>query len=658
MPMASIVLDVGNWWVLKRHLQTQVDAAALAGGPAFTGCFQNPALATAAVAQHALQYAGDPTRDASTHNLLMEDEDDVHAVLNGSRYWSENDPTDDSLDWTDPSPAAGTPVPGAVPGTPCYTKFLDVKATDHDAPSLWGFLPFYPDPKTRARVRVSQIQSTDGLRPLGVPEVDPEQVAVLIVNEDADPTSPDSVRGKAFLDPQSISPSGLESMSVWSKDFVSPVAINAGENFGVIIVESRSPNSISLNGTLSQICNQNPAQTFCYGGDTLSSGVSFIHAYTTAGSGSASAPLIRDVTLGGGCPDAASRPYFNLTAEDENGTPCAFQIFAKLDFGTGATNPALPAAQGGVCADVSASKAGALTWSGGVWSGGFTLDPESGGAANEIDLSWSTDTNGGCNGANTASGDFNKVAKPYVADEASGPLQYVNVELSSGGLANSMGKESAASLDVTVGFLKPLRDGPLTDPPIELRVWDAPSQTQALDCGSGVGQNGWNDAMVNGCAGPYQVYDEAKHVSKCGPPPNAVPAADPPDCITSQNGNYQQNTVTNHLRPCGDNPNRWDGMNIPPASDRRWMPLFILDQMAFRQSGKKTYPIRRFGMFYVTAVSGLNCPADVPSTVPSGRRTMYGHFISYVTPGFGETIHSDEPCSFQDGSLCVSNLVE
>ena len=44
--IGSIVVSVGNWYVLKRHLQTQVDAAALAGGPAFTGCGQDPARRT------------------------------------------------------------------------------------------------------------------------------------------------------------------------------------------------------------------------------------------------------------------------------------------------------------------------------------------------------------------------------------------------------------------------------------------------------------------------------------------------------------------------------------------------------------------------------------------------------------------------------------
>ncbi len=32
-------VDIGNWWVHKRHLQLQVDAAALAGGARFSQCF-------------------------------------------------------------------------------------------------------------------------------------------------------------------------------------------------------------------------------------------------------------------------------------------------------------------------------------------------------------------------------------------------------------------------------------------------------------------------------------------------------------------------------------------------------------------------------------------------------------------------------------------
>jgi hypothetical protein len=648
LPIGSVVLDVGNWHVLRRHLQTQVDAAALAGGPAFTGCFQNPSGTTAGIQQHSLHYAGDPTRDGGTHNLLMEDSNDVHVVLNSTDYWRPGDTTDGA---TTPRGSGDWSL-----GAPCDTKYLDVKATDHDAPLLWGFLPFFPDLKTHAKVEISQIEETDGLRPLGVPEVDPEQVAVVFVNEDGNANDPNSVRGAAFLDLQATSPTGLESLAVWKKDFISPVGINGGENFGVVVVVSRSTTPISLSGTLNQICSQNPTQTRCHAGKQLTDGVSFIHAYSTTGTGSASAPIIRGVTLDGGCPDSVSRPYFNLTATDEDNNPCPFGIHARIDFGTGATNPALSVAQGGVCAEVFASPGGQLDWSGGVWSssGGFTLPAESGGSP--VDLTWTTDTTGGCGGQDDFDGTFPKVAKPYVSNDASGPVQYVDVRLSSGAIANSMEKESAATLNVTVGFQSPLRDRPLTDPPLPLRFWDTPSQTQALDCAPGA--SGWGDAMVGGCPDAYQPYDESKHVSKCGPPPDGVPPADPADCVASKNGNFQQKDVVDLLTPCGAHPNRWDGMNIPPSSDKRWMPLFILDEVAFTQSGKKYYPIRRFGMFYVTAVSGLNCPGDVPAFVGSKKREMWGHFITYITPGFSETIPSDTPCSFTDGSLCVSNLTE
>jgi ABC-type glycerol-3-phosphate transport system substrate-binding protein len=36
--LGSFVIDAGNWWVHKRHLQTQADAAALAGAGALAGC--------------------------------------------------------------------------------------------------------------------------------------------------------------------------------------------------------------------------------------------------------------------------------------------------------------------------------------------------------------------------------------------------------------------------------------------------------------------------------------------------------------------------------------------------------------------------------------------------------------------------------------------
>jgi Putative Flp pilus-assembly TadE/G-like len=628
--IGAIVVTIGNWHVLKRHLQTQVDAAALASGPAFTGCFQDPMAARDAIAQAALQYAGDPTRAPATENLLMQDSPDVHVVLNSSSYWaSGDDPNGIGRDWTI-----------ETPGTPCETKYLDVKATDDSAPLLWGWIPFTPSLETRAKVRISQIQSSDAMKPLGVPENDPEQVVVLIVDE-----ADGSIKGKSQLDPQTTPPTGLEGMSVWSRDFIAPVDLSGDRDFGVIIVASRSTTPLDLNQSLSEICSPSSGQVECYAGGTPTSGISFIHAYSTTGTGSATNPIVRGVSLSGGCTSDLSKPYFNYDGS------CPLTITADVDFGTGSSDPT---GSSGVCAQVSSPQvqgSGQLTWAGGLWTG--ALDAAADGRTT-VSLDWET----GCTGPTRRRDTFGKVAAPYAADAASGPVQYLTVEQAGGaGLANSIARSASASLKVTVGLIPPLREGALTDPAIPLRFWDTPSQSQALDCDAS-GTKGWSDGMEEGCTDPYQVYDESKHVTKCGPPPAGVPAADPLDCIESENGRFQQKVVEDMLTPCAANPNRWDGMTVPPTSDKRWMPLFVLDQMAFEVSGKKTYPIRRFGMFYVTAVSGLNCPNDEPAFVDRNSRELWGHFMSFVTPGFGQTLPSNEPCSFGDGSLCVSNLVE
>jgi hypothetical protein len=641
--IGAIVVTIGNWHVLKRHLQTQVDAAALAAGPAFTGCFQDAAAARDAIAQAALQYVGDPTRAPATTNLLMQDSPDVHAVLNSSSYWaSGDDPNGVGRDWTI-----------ATPGTPCETKYLDVKATDDSAPLLWGWIPFTPSLETRAKVRISTVKASDGLLPLGVPENNPEQIAVLIVDE-----SDGSIKGRSMLDPQSTPPTGLEDMAVWSRDFISPVNLSGDRDFGVIIVSSRSTTPLDLSQTLAQICSSGGGQVECYGGDTATDGISFIHAYRstgTGGDGSPNPPIVRGVSLSGGCPDPTdlSKPYFNY----EGG--CGLTMTAEVDFGTGAFDPTRPASLDGVCAELSSSQVvgNQLSYSttSGLWTG--TVNAAADGPT-PITLSWDTDTVGVCGGPGGRSDTFGKVAQPYAGTTASGPVQYLTVEQGGGGgLANSVPQSPSASLKVTVGLIPPLREGQLSDPPIPLRFGDGPSQSHALDCDAS-GTKGWSDGMENGCTDAYQVYNQSKHVGKCGPPPAGVPAAAPLDCIDAENGTFQQKVVEDKLTPCAENPNRWDGLAIPPASDKRWMPLFVLDQMAFEVPGKKTYPIRRFGMFYVTAVSGLNCLGDDPANVGPNSREIWGHFMSFVTPGFGQTIPSDEPCSFGNGQLCVSNLFE
>ena len=63
--LGTVVVDVGNWFVHRRHLQTQVDAAALAAATAFNGLLPQQTSANSNVADTALLYAGDPSRQPS-----------------------------------------------------------------------------------------------------------------------------------------------------------------------------------------------------------------------------------------------------------------------------------------------------------------------------------------------------------------------------------------------------------------------------------------------------------------------------------------------------------------------------------------------------------------------------------------------------------------
>src|SRR5207248_5747645 len=55
--LVTFVIDVGHWYEHKRHLQLQVDAAALGGGGKFAACFNNGG-GDSKIFQEASKYAG------------------------------------------------------------------------------------------------------------------------------------------------------------------------------------------------------------------------------------------------------------------------------------------------------------------------------------------------------------------------------------------------------------------------------------------------------------------------------------------------------------------------------------------------------------------------------------------------------------------------
>src|SRR5439155_22945195 len=111
--LLAFAVDTGHWWTHKRHLQTQADAAAFAGGqgPWFPSCDE------ATIEQNVNKYAG------GTYNQQYPSPytGAVHALLNSTDYFENG-----GSNFSDT-------------GTPCYTlthsdashpAFVDVKATE------------------------------------------------------------------------------------------------------------------------------------------------------------------------------------------------------------------------------------------------------------------------------------------------------------------------------------------------------------------------------------------------------------------------------------------------------------------------------------------------------------------------------------------------
>ena len=496
---------------------------------------------------------------------------------------------------------------------------------------------------------------------------------MVFVNEDAPGgvNSAGAIVGKSLLtfwDPKDANPANrppaeLGGVSAWHQD-VTGVNFNGNENYSAVVVASRDP-GFSLtagNGSLAAICSQNPNQTHCYGpGTTLQQGISFIHFYSDAGGGGPASALIRGVDLYGGC-GAVAAPYeSNAYFDVDDGVSCpAITIHARIDFGVTGDPTGMP-----TCAQATASPGGAMTWVAdgsptGAWEASFVPTVGSGRNVVNISTEYKKPSASNCTQRNSGAS-FPRVAVPYVADDDSGVVQYIRLDslkAPSGWRTRSTGTGRPRTSVSRWGSRSRSGDSDPLDPPIPLRIWNTPSQSQALDCGVS-GASGWNTAMQFGCP-PYQLYNQAWHTSGCDSPPPGVPYR-PPDCVPSKNGNFQESQITSMwASPCSATPNNWyrNGITVPPFTDSRWIPLFIVDEKGFTQSGKKYYPVRRFGGFYVTAGDGMGAPTSAGRPFMGPQTRALGPLHDLRQPRLRETIPDAELCPFTDASLCVLSLVE
>jgi len=694
-----IAVDVGNWYVHKKRLQTLVDAGAFAGATKFVGCsfqFGDPVAANGAIKSTALDFSGDTAREPATLNVQEQEPNDVRVVLNGNRFWADADPMDgtgldDTLDHD------GDPT---TPGDPCSSKTLDVKATDDDAPLLFGFLPFVADPKSRAKVEIRQVKEQAGMLPWAVPEIDPAAVAAIFVDENTGNVIDHQL---LLLQDDPALP-----FSEWRTPAMEEMVDLASENTGVVILVSKEDATPTLltggPGTLTTICSQAPSLVGCYAGDGNQDGVTFIHGWSDNPGGPTN-PQIRDVSLIDiTCSGDLSAPYFLLSGD------CDLGATAVIDFGvTGNPTDGPPT---GLNAEVRLRGPGCgnqgcpMTYDGPAaspteshWStSGAFVGPASG--RSDYSISWETTFAG-----SPHAGTFPSVAHPYVADDGSGPVLYLKVDTSDAGVPdpNSRNTGPPRSVIVTVGLNKPLqiRD-PFEDPVLLRHASPSGSLNQALDCDSGVT---FTDEIIDGCQTTYGLnYDDfdkdgdkewaditcSSYPSPGDLPPPTFVTNPVPNCVAAKTGDVIAFTkgLSDRFEEPTCTPNNWPEDQPPAgrgpeddavlrefftnydfANDPRYVTLIITDLTAFEGSGSTNVPIKYFAGFYATGwdVSSqtTGCPGenDPHPLFGTGYKKskdngdVWGHFVNIVI--FSSSgLPNDPLCNFDAVGTCIAVLVE
>jgi hypothetical protein len=636
--LITFVIDVGNWFVHKRHLQMQADAGALAAAQDYRfPCADGPILAKAA------DYSG----DVYNAQIGGTPAANVHRLINSKTFYNQPTPSDDT-----------------VTGGPCSAGMIDVKLTETDLPLFFkpigGLLTKVPFINAQARVSINQLDTSQGALPVGVPDINPRSARAYFINE-----STGAVLGSTDLAKVGTS----NGLVVWDNAGApKPIKIDASDvNVGVVI---------ALSGAASATCGQ--PLTDCYdastvpnGGGTPAQGIVYVRGYSMAGDGIQSLghnPVLRDVTL---VPGTCADPYFSASA-----TSCTVGVRAHADFGTinGADQTNVVGAK--LTATVGKNTY-PLTYDATAkrWDSATTIPVAPGAGPIDVSIDWQ-ETKGTLNGntcstsgGNKCKGSFGVVQRAFAAtDPRSGPIQAATVWENGVQWANALERCSSVQtscthdLVVRIGVKGSLGNAAsVNDPIVALRVVGG-SQNQSLDCDPNVSQ--LKDELANGCAPQYTKNTGAA----CpGSPTTLWGTAQPWQCVAVQTG-----SATNQV-PAGMNqrilgsdkpasctaPNHWSQFPNLNPQDPRIIQVFLTPYGAFSGNGSTTVPVTDFATFYVTGWTGQGqgfnnpCQGNGDDPVPNNDAGyIVGHFIKYIqTLSTGSGSQACDPNAF---GACVA----
>ena len=629
----GLVVDVGNFFSHKRHLQVQADAGALAGAGKFqaecVGGIPN-AVEDEVEKYSSVEYTGTipgPGYNPQTATPVGT----LHSEINSATFYDQSSPVDDTV----------------VEGAPCDAGMIDVKLTETDLPwfvkaylSVTGPVPYI---NAHARVEIKK-KVTGGANalPVGVPEVGPQKAKAIYVDEST---------GSVLASTNLTRTGTAGGLAIWSNADALPadrlVTVNKA-NIGVRIVLSGSTSSTTCGDPLVD-CYGSGTQTAITTTDTP--GLVHIRGWSNATAGTATAPQVRDANLFGvGCADG----YFTATA------PCTVNVGASVDFGG-----AIPAG-----ARVLAKRTGANNSTtvelalpvaaGGQWTGGPISIPATP-TTTSIDLLWQTgcdtDRTKPCTTTKTSLGTVQRAFAGTESLSVSGPIKLLR--LSEGGSPGANSFQRCATcvhdLVVTLGLKPTLQNAQsVNDPLVTLKVAGGGSQNQALDCDPD--KPNIRDELAEGCGPSYKANDGQ---SSCLTKTALWASPQPWDCIVINTGaNVGQVTQGMNKRILGVTnpssctaPNNWSKFPDIPEGDPRVVDVFLTPFGAFTGSGGATVPVTGFATFYVTGWDNGGCQGQGDDN--AGQGAIVGHYIKYIftlNNGGG----SEEVCDFASLGSCVA----
>jgi hypothetical protein len=583
----AFVLDVGNWFEHKRHLQVQADAGALAAAQEFQPCVNG------SIITKAQQYSG---VGASPYNLQIGNtsQSNIQELINSRTYYNQSSPVDATVNTADP----------------CTAQMVDVKLTETDLP--WYFQALnVPYLNAHARVEIHQKDSGSGSLPVAVNDTNPRSARAYFIDES---------NGTVIASTPLTRAGTNGAFAVWS-NASAPLAVNINKpNIGVRIAISGSTTDTTCGDSLVN----------CFDPSTTV-GVLHVQGWTGNGNGTATAPIARAVTL---FPGTCSDAYFSNPTSS-----CTVGVKAKVDFGS--TTP--PAG-----AQVSAVVAGSsypLTYdsSSDLWStdSGNYIPLSAAAGSVRVDLN-AKDTAMGKNSVT-----FTAVQRSFTASTTNaGPIQVAGISESGVGGANSfrMCETGYSSCDhnlvVTIGITGNLQDAQgVGDPLVSLRVAGNGSQTQALDCDPN--RSTLKDQLALGCRPAYTKNTG----STCPANSSALFGSPQPwQCVGIKTGTAVNDVPAGmNQRILGDqkpssctSPNHWNQYPNLPKGDPRIVDVFLTPYGTFTGNGQTTVPVIGFATFYVTGYAGQGNGFASPCQPPGGTDDpaqpgfIVGHFIKYV----------------------------